>query len=217
MFSSASLGRARASSVGLGDIRLRGKYNALRTPFAFSGLLDLVVPSGKESDFRGTGDTRLGTLLIASREWRQMLELHVLGGVEWALNDFDHSQARYVGGGTLQLGPYAALTVDLIGRSEFARRTRIPNSGRLPAVHDGRFDQTFDELFSGTPPKGGFTGRPYFIDVKRNDIIDLSLGLKVPLGQQALIFANFVVPLNDDGIRADFVPTVGFEYNFGIN
>ncbi len=61
-----------------------------------------------------------------------------------------------------------------------------------------------------------FTGRPYFVNIKRNDVLDLSVGIKMLLGDQVLIFANALLPLNDDGIRAEIVPTVGFEYNFGV-
>lgn len=59
------------------------------------------------------------------------------------------------------------------------------------------------------------TGRPYFISIKRNDVFDLSVGFKILLGEQGLIFVNALLPLNQDGVRVDVAPTVGFEYNFG--
>jgi hypothetical protein len=32
--------------------------------------------------------------------------------------------------------------------------------------------------------------------------------------ESAVVSVNFIVPMNDDGFRADFIPTVGAEYTF---
>lgn len=55
-----------------------------------------------------------------------------------------------------------------------------------------------------------------------DDIFDVSLGVKVsPLylfqkeeEPSLVIFANVLLPLNDEGLRTDFTPTVGVEYTF---
>jgi hypothetical protein len=56
--------------------------------------------------------------------------------------------------------------------------------------------------------------RPFFFQIERNDIIDASVGLRYRLGESGVIAANAVLPLNDDGLRADVIPTVEFEYAF---
>ena len=198
------------SSIGIGDIRLRSKYLVMRKPVALAGLVDLVLPSGDTDNFHGTGDTRLGTMLIASDEVLDFLELHAQGGVEFNIDTIDRSQARYVAGFTAQVTSFAALTTDFLGRSEFGAQGRIPSSGRLPTVHNGTFVNTQAEL---QDPNTRFGGRGYFLDIHRNDILDLAVGAKFALGERAILFATALIPLNQDGLRASFVPTLGFEVN----
>jgi len=47
-----------------------------------------------------------------------------------------------------------------------------------------------------------------------NDIVDFSIGFKWSPRLGTLVYANVLTPLNEDGIRADWVPTVGYELNF---
>ena len=195
---------ARESSVGIGDIRLRSKYLAFSGPVRVAGLLDLILPTGSPGNFQGAGFTRVGTFLIASGTITDVIEPHAQAGVEFNADYLDKSQARYAVGVTAQLGSVAAATVDFIGRSEFGALERIPNSARLPAVENG-------EIVESAPP---FTGRPIFLDIKRNDVLDLAVGGKVAIAERAIVFATITLPLNDDGLRADVVPTVGFEVSF---
>jgi hypothetical protein len=195
---------SRNTALGVGDIRLRAKYLAVTAPVRLAGLLDLALPTGSPGNFQGTGDTRLGTFLIASQTVGKIFEPHAQAGVEFNANDVDRSQAKYLAGVTAQIGNIAAFTVDFLGRSEFARMSKIPSGGRLPAVQNGQFTETQEP----------FHGRPLFIDIKRNDILDLAVGGKVSVAPQAIIFATVILPLNDDGLRADVVPTVGFEATF---
>jgi hypothetical protein len=48
----------------------------------------------------------------------------------------------------------------------------------------------------------------------RTDIVDISLGFKVAFTNSIIGFANAIVPLNDDGLRAKAIPTAGIEYTF---
>ena len=116
------------------------------------------------------------------------------------------------------------LTVDFIGRSEFAAQGRVPNTGRLPAVRNINGEPTLaqplndldgvDAIGNPVDENDNFKGRPLFIDIERNDILDLAVGGRFAVGDMGIFFANFLVPLNDDGLRAEFVPTVGFEKTF---
>lgn len=47
-----------------------------------------------------------------------------------------------------------------------------------------------------------------------NDIVDFSIGFKWSPRPGMLVYANVLTPLNEDGIRADWIPTVGYELNF---
>jgi hypothetical protein len=207
--------RQRESSVGIGDIHLRAKWAPGIRPIRLAGLLDLALPTGDAADFQGTGDTRLATILIGSTDLGSMFEVHGQGGIDFNVNDVDLSQARYAIGVTAQLISFFALTVDFIGRSEFAAMARIPNTGRLPAVRDidgvPTLTQPLSELAQGD---AFFKGRPLFVDIKRNDILDLAIGGRVALGDRIMLLGNVLVPLNDDGLRADWIPTVALEANF---
>ena len=205
----------RASSIGIGDIRLRSKYLPIRKPVSVAGLLDLILPTGDTEDFQGTGDTRLGTSLIVSHDAWGRVEGHAQAGVEFNINDIDRSQARYVAGVTGQVTSFAAVTLDFIGRSEFGQLGHIPNSARLPAVRNGTFvENTREEIEDPEGTNAQYRGRPFFIDIERNDILDLAVGTKLTLGVRTVLFANVLIPLNDDGLRANFVPTVGLESTF---
>jgi hypothetical protein len=45
-----------------------------------------------------------------------------------------------------------------------------------------------------------------------DDIVDLSIGAKVNPWRNLIGSVNFLVPLNEQGLRADFIPSVGVEY-----
>ncbi len=47
-----------------------------------------------------------------------------------------------------------------------------------------------------------------------NNIVDFSTGFKWSPRSGMLLFLNVQVPLNEDGLRADWIPTVGYELNF---
>ncbi len=55
---------------------------------------------------------------------------------------------------------------------------------------------------------------PFFFQIERNDIYDVSVGFRCLFLESGVISANFIVPLNDDGLRTDFIPTVEVEYVF---
>ncbi len=196
----------RGSALGIGDIRFRAKYLVAHVPVHLAGLLDLAVPTGSPGNFQGTGHTRITSSLIASHVFptRIQVEPHFQAGVEFDVDDVAKSQAKYAAGVSAQLFRPLALTIDFLGRSEFNSRVQIPSSARLPEVHDGAFVET-------APP---FHGRPLFVDIKRNDILELSLGVKIEVWGSTILFANAIVPLNNDGLRADVVPTVGVEGSF---
>jgi hypothetical protein len=195
---------AREDAIGIGDIRLRSKYLALDGPLRLAGLVDLILPTGSPGNFTGTGDSRLGSYVIVSGTVLDIFEPHMQAGLELNCNNIDISQAKYLAGVTAQLSSFAAMTVDFIGRSEFGPLGRIPSAARLPAVNNGVFTET----------AAPFHGRPIFVNINRNDILDLAVGGKVSLGPQLVFFATATIPLNDDGLRADVVPTAGFEATF---
>jgi hypothetical protein len=55
---------------------------------------------------------------------------------------------------------------------------------------------------------------PFFFQIEENDIYDASIGFRYLFAGTGVIAANAIVPLNDDGLRADVIPTVEVEYAF---
>ncbi len=55
---------------------------------------------------------------------------------------------------------------------------------------------------------------PFFFQIERNDIIDAAIGFRYLFAESGVVAVNFIVPINDDGLRADVIPTVQVEYAF---
>jgi len=56
--------------------------------------------------------------------------------------------------------------------------------------------------------------RPFFFQIERNDIFDASVGVRWRFADSGVVALNTLVPLNDDGLRPDVIPTVEVEYAF---
>jgi hypothetical protein len=55
---------------------------------------------------------------------------------------------------------------------------------------------------------------PFFFQINRNDYYNFSFGLRCLFAETGVVSANVIVPLNRDGLRADYIPTLGVEYAF---
>ncbi len=56
--------------------------------------------------------------------------------------------------------------------------------------------------------------RPFFFQIQRNDVYDVSVGLRWRFAENGVVTTNALVPLNRDGLRPDVVPTLSVEYGF---
>ena len=113
------------------------------------------------------------------------------------------------------MASFAALTVDFLGRSEFGAQARIPER-RAPArpCATSTASTRWRSRSTSCTNDDNFKGRPLFVDIKRNDVLDLAVGGRFAIGERAMILANFLVPLNQDGLRSNFIPTISVETNF---
>ena len=55
---------------------------------------------------------------------------------------------------------------------------------------------------------------PFFFQIERNQQYDASVGLRWRFADTGFVSANALVPLNQQGLRADVIPTVAVEYAF---
>jgi hypothetical protein len=227
--SSKLLARAAGSATGVGDIALRTKYHLWRTEAGGAALgLNLQLPSGEVRDFHGTDETHLSTFVYLSQVVGERFEPHLNLGVDFNADDVDRSSFLYAVGTTLLVGKNLGLMVDFIGRSEFGRfPVRFPSEAiyhgaaldRAPATCTAAqpcfLDPSKgDPKLKGTPFEGTIPF-PFFPErIKRNDIADFSFGLRYALGTSGSVFFGGIIPLNGDGLRADFIPSGGVEYTF---
>lgn len=220
---SVGFGPAGGSATGIGDIVLRNKYHFWKREQGGATLgLNLQLPTGAKNNFHGTGETHLGTFLYLSQIVWGRMEPHLNVGIDLNADDIDQSSFLYTVGASLLIGKIG-LIVDFIGRSEFAKfPVRFP-----PEAHT--FGNLLDrELNTCTdeqpcqlkrdrkdPNQPEQVRFPFFPEkIKRNDIVNFSFGLRYALGESGSIFFGGVVPLNEDGFRADFIPSGGVEYTF---
>ncbi len=174
---------ASDSAAGIGDLLLRAKYLLLRErPVDVAALLGLILPTGDQDDFQGTGTTRVQPTLVLSRVFGDHFEPLLNVGMDINANDVGRSIVRWAVGTTAQLGPLTGALV-FLGRHELARQ-----SDRLEP--------------------------PFFFQIERNDLYDASVGLRWRFADSGFVSANALVPLNEQGLRADVIPTIEIEYAF---
>jgi hypothetical protein len=91
----------------------------------------------------------------------------------------------------------ATLAFDIIGRT-------LIDAGRF-----GDTTRTFP-VFGASPVTRTEFGRR---DGNLNQVLGAA-GIKIPVMQKLLITANALFSINDAGLKAKFIPVIGFEYVF---
>lgn len=206
--------RFAASATGIGDIILRSKYNfwgAEDGAAAFG--LGLVLPSGDEDNLQGTGDTHVVPSLMLSQVWWNRFEPHLNLGFDLNANDVERSSFLYTVGATVQILRPLALMIDVIGRTEFnglqVNKNKLLSDGLL-------LDKPINQCTTEAACSGQQTKVAVFPEnfTQRNDIVNFAFGLRYGIGASGSVYFGGVVPINDDGFRADFIPSGGIEYTF---
>jgi len=220
-----ALRRTAGSATGVGDIALRTKYHLWRTETGGAALgLNLQLPTGEVRNFHGTDETHLSTLLYLSQVFGDRFEPHLNVGVDFNADDVDRSSFLYAIGGTLLVGRKLGLMVDFIGRSEFGRfpiHVEVKRLFQTVVLPPGKGPNTCTAaqpcvLRGGT----GFLVKenvrffPPPVKIGRSDIVNFTFGLRYALGTSGSIFFGGVLPLNEDGLRSNFIPAGGVEYTF---
>ncbi len=189
-----------SNKAGIGDLLLRTKYHLVQyAEFNAAAGLALRLPTGDEDDFQGLGDTVVSPFFGASYEYDKF-HVHVSGGIDINGDDLDRSRVRYGLGASYHVIEELAFIVDIIGSSQLA-------TDKLSVeIRRHRNDPVTGEIFELEPvtQTAGL----------RTDIIDLAIGFKAAPFDSFTLFAQFLVPLNNDGLRTDFIPMGGLEFSF---
>ena len=187
------------STTGVGDLQLRTKYHL----FSKDGLnlasgLNLRLPTGDEDDFQGLGDTTLTPFFSLSQEYGRF-DFHLAAGVEINADDTERSRVRYAGGVTVGIIEPLAFLVDVVGHSN---------------VTDQEISVTVPTFANAPGTSLAEPGTETRTQELHTDIVDLALGFKAAFPHSLVGFAGVFVPLNDDGLRADVIPTANIEVSF---
>jgi len=189
--------------VGIGDLLLRTKYHLIdNNGFNLAAGLTLRLPTGDEDDFQGLGDTMTTPFLALSQEYGRF-HLHGTGGIEFNWDDSDRTRARYAAGVAFSLIEQLVLNVDVVGSSYLKKdrlSVQVPQFVNAPGT---------SEATPATLP-----ATTTFSTKIRPDIVDLAVGFKANIYGALVGYANVFLPLNDDGIRADVIPSAGLEVSF---
>lgn len=189
-------------AFGLGDVLLRSKYRFRDAGIALAGELEVRLPTGRERNFQGLGVLTCSPLLVATRTWGRQ-EVHANVGTELVPGDLDRSSARYAVGAVLAPLDRLAFLVDVLGSSTFVSDTfAIPTAGQIvPAILPTAFVKAIrpNEIVAYVP---------------RADLVNLSLGAKLDLFGTLVAFADVLLPITSDGLRAAVIPVGGIEYTF---
>jgi len=198
--------RADGDRFGVGDLLVRTKYRFLEGPVNVAAVLTLRLPTGDEEDFQGLGDTAITPSLVAAAPLGAGFSMYGNFGFEVNADDPQRNRVRYALGAAYQVIERVAILADVIGSSSF-----IDDDFVVPSRRGAEVVKNVD----GNSPNGlNIEPQSETYSIPRSDVVDLAVGAKVSLAGGATAFIGAIVPLTDDGIRAEVIPTGGIEIGF---
>ena len=181
--------------AGVGDLQLRGKLRLADVgAFRLATGLSLRLPTGSQDDFQGFGDFTITPFLVGATDVGPV-NLHASTGFDVDPETASRSRVRYAGGASWQFIERASLIVDFVGSSNLT-------------------DEKVEFDVPQFAQDGSITGTQRATQRFRTNIIDIAPGVKVNVYGPVIAFFTAFVPLNDDGLRASFIPTGGVEASF---
>ena len=175
---------ASASSAGVGDLLLRAKYVVRRGDPA-----DVAVGFGLSLP-TGRADDFQGA--GTTRVEPGLIASPVFGTwLELLANAGIALDAEHVGRSVVQWA--------------FGGTLMPTENVAVPIVFLGR-----DELGAPSDP----IANPFFFQIERSDTVDASIGIRWRITDTAVLSANALMPLNRQGLQADFIPTLEVEGTF---
>jgi hypothetical protein len=196
------------NAFGPGDVLLRGKHRFLEGDgWDVAAGLTLHLPSGSEANFQGIGDVVVTPSLVGS--WiGPAWEAHGSVGIDINSDDLQRSGVRY--GVGVEWAPLERLTLltEVVGTSGFS------TDNLSFFVADRRLVSIRGEFNPPLVARAVGNGTEFTTTINRTDIVDLAIGLKLNVFGNLICFATAIVPLTEDGARANVIPVGGIQYGF---
>lgn len=181
-------------TTGIGDVAARIKARIFQGNGLAVGLLGEVrAPTGREEDFLGTGKLSAQGMFIASGTFSGFSP-HMNAGYSYRGGALAQNTVDLIAGFDQRVAPWATFAVDLLGNVTVGQeKVTFPAPVTIPAPY---------------PQTVQLTNIPN----RRDDIMNGSIGFKFRSPAGFTFVANVIVPLNEGGLRANAIPTIGFEY-----
>ncbi|MBI3872995.1 MAG: hypothetical protein HY304_07985 [candidate division Zixibacteria bacterium] len=191
---------------GVGDVALRAKDNIYRGDGLDLGILaEVRLPTGRAEDLLGAGKSSVKAALIASAAWGNVSP-HLNLGYNWRAGDLYRDRVELIAGYDMKATDKVTLAAEWLGQFEIGRE-----------VAALRFPEP-TQIQTATPDGGEVTTivvAPTNIPNRSHDhVMNSSFGIKYAPKANVILVANVMLPVNDGGLRSNFVPTVGVEVNF---
>lgn len=184
---------ASATSSGLGDILVGGKYNAWR--HGGSGVAigaDVRLPTGDEQNLLGTGKTSIVPRIITSFDQDRLAVHGEFGYVSGGLPD----AVEYGGALSFVAGSRVTIGAEILGR-------RMASGGRL-----------VDSVQPNPHLVGVDTIRLLGTDEPTSRLAIVT-GVRWNVASRWLLNASVLRSITSAGLTADWVPTIALDYSFG--
>ena len=199
-----------ASAAGIGDIALRSKLHLYRQEQGGVALgIDLRLPTGDPEAMLGAGVSRTLVSGIWSRTAGSFAPHASFGFEYWgeAFQVYDPLQQAQIDAGRHG--------VVYNGGVEWVASDRLTINGELMGrtVNDGG-RLAYRDLRLLPNPFGITTASIATVDPRGLHIVSLAGGIKWNFAGTALLTANVILPVNDQGLRDHFTPVIGLDWGF---
>lgn len=189
-------------ATGIGDVAFRLKFNFLKsTTVDLASVLEYRMASGDDKNFLGAGDDRYKISLIASRIMGDFAP-HVNLSYEYRSSDQQRDRLGVYLGYDQKITEELTFALDFLGEFEMGSQNKdLTFPGTVVAM---RPDSSYSERIEPT-------NLPNY---SSDNLINGAIGIKFNPKKTLMIIANVFFPLNDGGLRSQFIPTLGVEFNF---
>lgn len=191
------------SSFGIGAITLKLKYNFLRRfNMNAAALLEVLLPTGKKEDFRGTGKANYKLSVITEQKTGGFAS-HVNIAFNKRTVGFQNDRIEFIVGMEQRILERLNFVFDFIGAYEIRTTSTFKFPGETII-----YDRIAGVVQSRQIDLSNIPNR------ENDNMLNTSFGFRCAPSEKIAFLGNVLIPLNDGGLRSSFVPTVGFSINF---